>query len=481
MALTIQGITTGNGVEADSTNHMLVNTPTLASGAGYIKAITEVDPGTVTGTSLTRTPRTTIGRNVQVTSESPVLYEFFNYTAGQNTADFKYLTTTITVAWTSTGAQFNSGAVTSAGEALVQSYRSVPMYSDGGVTGTFNCSLSIQPVANFQAEFGFFSQSGAAPYTPTDGAYFRFTSAGLIGVVNFNGTETTTSTLVATGAGSLIQPTTYQIIVFPTKVEFWQIGTSGAIASVLLGSLFNATAMPFTSGALPIGARQLNTGTTSSSIQLKMAWLEASLNDFESNKPWMHALSGDGAHAYQGQNGGSMGSTALYANSANPTAAVPSNTSAALGSGLGGNFWSTATIAVNTDGIISSYQNPAGSTTQQPRGLYITGVRIDSIVQNTLAGGPFLLQWGLAFGHTAVSLATAEAAATKAPRRLALGFQQFAATAAIGVQATPIQMTWTTPIYVNPGEFIQTIYKNIGTVGTGGTIAHTITFDGYWE
>ena len=29
--------------------------------------------------------------------------------------------------------------------------------------------------------------------------------------------------------------------------------------------------------------------------------------------------------------------------------------------------------------------------------------------------------------------------------------------------------------------FLKTFYKNIGTVGTGGVMAHLITFDGYWE
>jgi hypothetical protein len=477
------GNNTANIANVDSNSNLFVNLPTVATQAGYVKANHEVDSGAVTGISLVRSPKVTVGRNMQVVSESPILYEFFNYTAGQNTADFKYLTTTLTVAFTVTGAQFNSGAVTSAGEALLQSYRSIPMYSDGGITATFNASLSIAPVANFQAEFGFFSQSGSAPYTPNDGAYFRYTPAGLIGVANFNGTESTTGTLIPASSSTLTQATTYQIIVFPTKVEFWQIGTSGSIAAVLLGSLFNATSMPFTSGALPVSIRQLNTATTSSAIQLKVAWLEASFNDFEANKPWAHALAGDGAMIYQGQNGGSMGTTALFANSSNPTAAVPSNTTAALGSGLGGNFWSTATIAVNTDGIISSYQNPLGSTTQQPRGMYITAIRIDSAIQTTLTGGPFILQWSLAFGHTSVSLATAEGAASKAPRRIALGIQTFSTSPGLtaGNIAAPLSSTFTTPIYINPGEFIQTVYKNIGTVGTAGTIAHSITFDGYWE
>lgn len=39
--------------------------------------------------------------------------------------------------------------------------------------------------------------------------------------------------------------------------------------------------------------------------------------------------------SYQGLSGGTMGSLALYANNTNPTAAVATNTTAALGVGLG--------------------------------------------------------------------------------------------------------------------------------------------------
>ena len=65
--------------------------------------------------------------------------------------------------------------------------------------------------------------------------------------------------------------------------------------------------------------------------------------------------------SYQGLSGGTMGSLANYANSANPAAAVPTNTTAALGTGLGGQFWETVSLAVNTDGIVWSYQVPAGT------------------------------------------------------------------------------------------------------------------------
>jgi hypothetical protein len=191
---------------------------------------------------------------------------------------------------------------------------------------------------------------------------------------------------------------------------------------------------------------------------------------------------GAGFMAYQGQTGGTMGTTALYANSANPTAATPTNTTAALGSGLGGNFWSTFNLAVNTDGIISSFQNPTGTAALPAKTLYITGVSISSYVQAALTGGPAILQWSLAFGHTTVSLATSEAATSKAARRIGLGNQVVTAAQAVSTLVpNDIVRQFQSPIVVNPGEFIQTVYKVIGTVGTAGTIAHVITFDGYWE
>jgi hypothetical protein len=103
------------------------------------------------------------------------------------------------------------------------------------------------------------------------------------------------------------------------------------------------------------------------------------------------------------------------------------------------------------------------------------------MVQTVLAGGPFIYQCGVAFGHTSVSLATTEAATTKAPRRFPVGLYTLAATAAVGSVGATFVHSFNTPLLVQPGEFIQTIVKNIGTVGTSGTIAHVIGFEGYFE
>ena len=67
-----------------------------------------------------------------------------------------------------------------------------------------------------------------------------------------------------------------------------------------------------------------------------------------------------------------------------------------------------------------SYQVPAGTVNVSGKRLKITGVKMTSFVQTAMTGGPLVNTFALAFGHTAVSLATAEAAATKKPRIILL-------------------------------------------------------------
>ena len=119
----------------------------------------------------------------------------------------------------------------------------------------------------------------------------------------------------------------------------------------------------------------------------------------------------------------------------------------------------------------------------------ITGVKIMSVVTTVLAGGPLIYAYSLAYGHTAVSMATAEGTSfgtspsTKAPRRVALGIESgMPATAAVGVlgSAAGIYQAFNSPIAVNPGEFVAICAKNFGTVTTSGVVTFLVTFDGYW-
>jgi hypothetical protein len=191
--------------------------------------------------------------------------------------------------------------------------------------------------------------------------------------------------------------------------------------------------------------------------------------------------------SHQGLSGGTMGSLSNYANNvAAGAGTLPTNTTAALGTGLGGQYQELFTLALNTDGIICSYQVPAGSTTVQGRRLRIHGVRIESFVSTALTGGPSNAIWALNFGHTAVSLATAESASfanatAKGARREVLGQQAVGAAAAVNTALGVIDVKFVEPIYVNPGEFVAVSKKYYGTVGTAGVIQNLITFDYGWE
>ena len=109
--------------------------------------------------------------------------------------------------------------------------------------------------------------------------------------------------------------------------------------------------------------------------------------------------------------------------------------------------------------------------------MIVRGIKLDAVNTGAaVATSATTIQFSLAYGHTAVSLATAEAAAAKAPRRVALGYMTWAVGAAIGQgpQGGAITIDFgDAPIFVNPGEFIQLVGKFL--VGTA-TASQTISF-----
>jgi hypothetical protein len=117
----------------------------------------------------------------------------------------------------------------------------------------------------------------------------------------------------------------------------------------------------------------------------------------------------------------------------------------------------------------------------------IKGVWLKGMVTAVLTGGPVLYLYSLAYGHTAVSMATAEGTSfgtnptTKAPRRIGLGIETYAVGAAAGTLGQGMFYQFDTPIVVAPGEFIAICAKNVGTVTTVGVITWLVGYDGYFE
>ena len=180
-----------------------------------------------------------------------------------------------------------------------------------------------------------------------------------------------------------------------------------------------------------------------------------------------------------------MGSTALIVNNGTPANAAPTNTTAALGSGLGGSFIANISgLTAFNDYIISSYQVPVDSASAPSKTLYITSLQVDAInLGANNAATPLTWQMFLAAGHTAVSLATAEGNAAKAPRLMTIGCQTIPANAVIGTQATPTQTAYfDAPVVVQPGEFVQTVWRPISIANTASQqLYFGVGIYGYWE
>lgn len=469
-----------NGYLADVTFEKELKTAltTTSSKAGWVGIGSVNDDGQIIGTKNITSPETDSDFRLRIAHDNVLDNEIFNYIS-QNTAKHSYATSTLTNQWTTTGLITNVGSLTTGvAGTIFGTYNFFTFLKNTMLYCEFDLSFSAQPVTNCIIDFGLFNRNGVA--TPNDGVYFRLNSSGLVGVANNNGTETTVNLPFAYENSEVHN---FIISVSTFKVQFW-------INNVLYGEIVTPTAqgIPFASPSLPLSVRHFNPATTSGVIQCNIKSYSVSFGGINVADD-LGTLNNRVFGSYQGLSGGTMGSLSVYTNSTNPTAAVPSNTvlTANLPAGLGGQAWETFTtgLAANVDGILMSYQLPAGTVSVQGKRLKVTGVKMSAFVQTVLTGGGFNSTFALAFGSTAVSLATGEGVAAKA-RRIVL-LPEFTQTVASGAAAlTLIQQnstisTFSEPIYVNQGEFIQFTVKHIGTVATAGVIAYNIQYIYSWE
>lgn len=472
MSTSLQDLS-GNVVNADPTSKgLIVQNPKVLSQAGFANMTIQRDAGTIVGTAQNGSPTLSPDSRLSVGLDSILINTQFNYSA-QNTNIWSNNATTMTFAYTTGGVVLNNGSSVAAGaNAVLKSYRPIPLFMSGAVHVEWRMYLTQVPQVNNTVYIGVGTPGTTA--APTDGCYFQFDSTGAFKcVTNYSSVINQSASFTAPSVNTVHK---FAVNISSNVAEFY---IDGVLYTTLTVQAGNGTVSMGTSGFVFV--QNTNVGAVTTAQQCKIFTILAHLYDTASNREWPLVMAGQGMMGLQGQDGGTYTQTAQYANSANPTAAVPTNTTAALGSGLGGIFLETASLAVNTDGIICSYQNPAGSITQAPRNLIIFGYRWVSMVQTVLAGGPFVYECGLSIGSTNVSQATTDAATAKAPRRIPVGLYSFAATAPVGTAGANFSYTFKGPLVVQPGEFVQTIVRNVGTVGTSGTIAHMIFFDAIWE
>lgn len=494
----IRGSGSGTGAEVTTTNRLKVDLETDVAtnpgNVGGVRCFSENDTGYVLGTPSLMSPEVDSDFRIRTASDVLLDDETFNYVA-QNTGKHFYNTNTLAFAWTAGNLITNSGNTTTTNTSGgLSSYAMFPILGTQTLACDSELSFSQQPTTNTVIDFGLFLRSTSNPLTPTDGVYFRLSAAGLQGVVNYNGTETNTGTFKQSFGGvdwTYVNNKKYQFILYITtrSVQFW-INDAGNIQMYGEIETPEGQGTPCMASALPFCIRHAIVGGTAGGV------VNAQLARYNVRQGGSNVVSTLGEMSnriygsYQGLSGGTMGGLTAYTNSTNPTAAVPSNTAltANLPSGLGGQAWETFTsgLALNTDGILMSYQVPAGTVSVAGKRLKITGVKMTSFVQTAMTGGPLVNTFALAFGHTAVSLATAEAAATKKPRIILLPelTQSVAAAAAAGTvtsQPGSAMCLFPEPIYVNPGEFVAFTVKHIGTAATAGVIGYNIQYVYSWE
>jgi hypothetical protein len=486
MSVEIKSGSTSDKAFVDTEKNIAVNFPGYTgagverqggpSEAGFTTIQSENDPGSITGARKVLSPETEGDYRLRVSQDFIYDDETFNYTA-QNTSKHNYLNTTMTATWNAGGVLTNATSITTTTTgAQIRSYAYFPIFNSGILTYIQQeLSFSAQPTANTIVDFGAFISSGANPFTPTDGVYFRINSGGVFGVINHNGSESTTSAFSFTYNNNEVYK--FTITVSNNETQFW-------INDVLYGTIATPVgqAQPCMSSSLPYAIRHAITGGAAGSVyQATLRGYGISTGGGQFTKE-SQKLGNSIYGSYTGLSGGTIGMLANYNNSANPTAAVPTNTTAALGTGLGGQFWETDTLAVTIDGIICSYQVPVPTVNLPGRRLCITGVAIDSFVQTALTGGGYVAQFSLATNHTALSLATAQSASTKTSVRIPLGAISISAGVGFPNHFARIEQDFSSaPIYVNPGEFVAVVKKKIGTAPSAGVIGYVICFKYGWE
>jgi hypothetical protein len=404
---------------------------------------------------------------LRVGSESLEFLDTFDGTT-VNTVRWAQSTSGLVQAQTQTSFSMNSTSVVTANAySILTSNKSFLLNGEFAVQTRIKAKLTAQ--TNATIELGFLAAATNA--APTNGVFFRITSAGTQElVINFNGTETTSVIATALTAANYY---TFVIYVYGTIARLDILNWDN--------SVFATTTLqtPATQGALiqtghiPAAIRVYNGGTapgTAANAILTSVTVEQL--DLSTNSTWGEQLASasrsgiaDPLTGVQLQN---------FSNSTAPSTIATtslSNTTAAYTT-LGGLFAFNTPASAETDYLLFAYQVPTGFT------LVIWSIQIATFLmgaQSTTT--PTLLQWGLAVGSSAASLATAGA---NPPVRTAIGMQQAPKSANLGDPFTPgiIQYTPKVPIVCFGGKYVQVILRvPLGNVTAGQINRGMVTLD----
>ena len=323
-------------------------------------------------------------------------------------------------------------------------------------------------------EIGAFAALGIT--SPTSGSFFRYGSDGTLrGVsISVTGAESTTEVIPTP---SLNVAHDYVIWIMSKSIVF-------QIDDVVVGSIpLGGTApSPVTSESSPFCARLYNASATATAQQVYLHRCVGALygGTYGYDRQFLAALGGD--IGSQGVVGAGTGYLANWANSAAPASATLSNTTAGY-TNLGGQFQFAAVSGSETDYALFAFQVPAQTATNQGRTLVVHGINISTFNMGAaVATTPTLLQWGIAYDGTTVSLTTPDGASTKAPRRVPLGCQSLPVGLAVGGNVPDLSVDFRQPLSVNAGNYLHVILKMpVATATASQIVRGVVAINATWE
>jgi len=469
------GGSTAGSPNVDANFNLNTALSNIPASVGSVRMASENDPGAVTGIPYLKYPETSPDFRLRVGVDSVWDDDNFNYTA-QNFNKHKYTSNTLTMSWSGGFLNTNALGVTTTGTGCqFQTYRHFPIQGGGATYFEQAMALSNSPVTNWTLDFGGFLPAAASTSIPLDGSYFRINSGGVFGVVNVNGTETTSAAFLFTPV--INRAYKYAITISDGEVEFW-------IDDVIYADIPRPIGVgsPIFAGSVPFAIRHHHTGVVGGIISAKFANYSVGLADMDNVRPWSSNKSGQGLSGVQYPSGSTVGQTTNGVNITAPAAATLSNSTAGYAT-LGGKFVFAAVGGLETDYALFAFLNPAPTVNLTGHNLVIRGIWVDTYnAVVAVATTPTVLEWTAAVGSTAVSLLTVDGATTRMPKRIPLGVQSFTVGALAGQTAPRIDINLDSPIVVEPGSYFHIILRvPYGTATATELFRGQVGINSIWE
>jgi hypothetical protein len=387
--------------------------------------------------------------------------------------------------------------------AYVRTHRTFPIY------GTYPMYVDMwiregnPDGSNTVSEWGLiFTTSGnAGNQQLMDAICFRRSSGGQLTAVIVNNSIDVQEILINTegvparnGVGTYdsTQSNHYLMDITNDVVHFW-------INDTLVGEIKCPSAQAYFSSAtaLPVAFRVVNLAAVVGGARvISVGYVNVSMGDQNTNKPWSHILVGSGQGSYQTQQGSAVGPTTNRTNgqAGHPPSATTriagtwTATANPITNSLGGLWTSPAfsTLTAEGDYPVFAYLNPVGTATIPGKTLYVTGIRVGetSVVTAGGAATSMFLSYILQVENTQNQTNSVDSSVSTSGKAITIGGHGFGSsgTDPIGTMKPGFDMSFPSPLVISAGKYLMFIVRPFGIVALNTmVVTGSVTINGYHE